>query len=229
MRPEPSQIRSDAAFVPRDSSSPSGCGIIAPAAMSEAVPSTVTRLLKELGGGNRAALDALFPIIYAELRTVARRHRRRWRGDYTLDTTALVHEAYLKLSEHQAVRATSRAHFLAVAARAMRHILCNYARDRQRQKRGGSLQKLTLDDAMARLPAGACSDDQAAVLASLASALDRLEQVNPRQGRIVECRFFGGLSIDETAAALGLSPATVKRDWNLARAWLYREMSGPET
>lgn len=192
--------------------------------MSESALRTVTRLLKELAGGNRGALADLYPLIYGELRAVARRHRRRWHGDYTINTTALVHETYLKLAHHERVRATSRAHFLAIAATAMRHVLCNHARDRQRQKRGGGMPVLALDDLGEGAAAVMYSDEQAATLVSLDAALERLAEADPRRARIVECRFFGGLSIEETAEALGVSPATVKREWSLARAWLYREL-----
>lgn len=194
--------------------------------MTDTAPTTVTRLLRELNGGNRSALQAVYPLVYGELRIVARRHRRGWRGDHTIDTTALVHETYLKLAHHDAVRATSRAHFLAIAATAMRQILCNYARDHQRLKRGGDSRPLSLDQLREGLPAATWSHEQAVTLVALDAALDRLAQVKPRFGRVVECRFFGGLSVEETADALGVSPATVKREWSLARAWLYRELQG---
>jgi RNA polymerase sigma factor (TIGR02999 family) len=194
--------------------------------MPDTAPTTVTRLLQELSGGNRAALQAVYPLVYGELRAVAKRHRRRWRGDHTIDTTALVHETYVKLAHHDAVRATSRAHFLAIAATAMRQVLCNYARDHQRLKRGGDARPLSLDQLREGTLSVAWSDEQALAVVALDAALERLSQVNPRYGRVVECRFFGGLSIEETADALGVSPATVKREWSLARAWLYRELHG---
>jgi RNA polymerase sigma factor (TIGR02999 family) len=189
----------------------------------------VSRLLGDIEEGRREALDELFPLVYAELHAQARRQRGRWQGDYTLDTTSLVHEAYIKLVDQDRVAARSRAHFVAVASKAMRHILCNRARDRQRQKRGGGAPVLSLDE---RLVAGvpAVMDDAGAdTILDLERALERLEQADPRQGRVVECRFFGGLSIEDTAAALDLSPATVKRDWALARAWLYRELQTGQT
>jgi RNA polymerase sigma factor (TIGR02999 family) len=187
-------------------------------------PGTVTRLLDDLQRGDEAALDQLFPLLYKELRGLAHRHRSRWHGDYTLGTTALVHEAYLKLVDRKQIEAGDRAHFLAVAARAMRHILCNYARDRGRQKRGGGLQRLSLDEANAAPGLYAMSDEQADTIVALDAALDGLARFDPRLGRVVECRFFGGMSIPDTAAAIGISPATVKRDFALARAWLYREL-----
>jgi RNA polymerase sigma factor (TIGR02999 family) len=193
-------------------------------AMDDASQEPITRLLAELRGGNRAALDELFPLVYSELRAIAARQRRGWRGDLTVNTTALVHEAYLKLVGQGQLVAGDRAHFFAVAATAMRHILCNYARDRRREKRGGHLQKFSLDELLAAPGQVTFSDEQAETLTALDDALRQLEQLDPRQGRIVECRFFGGLTIEDTAAALGTSPATVKREWALARARLYRAM-----
>ena len=192
--------------------------------MTHVAQGTITRLLGELGAGNRAALDELLPLIYDELRVLARLQRRRWHGDYTLDTTALVHEAYVKLVDQKHVDARTRTHFLAVAAKAMRHILCNYARDRRRQKRGGDLQRLSLDDIESVPGKVTFSAEQAEVLAALDEALRRLEATERFQRDVVECRVFAGMSIEDTAAALGASPATVKRAWSLARAWLYREM-----
>jgi len=185
---------------------------------------TVTRLLEGLKGGDRDALDQLFALLYEELKELARRQRRRWRGDYTLDTTALVHEAYLKLVGQARVDVESRAHFRALAAKAMRHILCDYARDRRTQKRGGGLEGLPLDEL--KPPAQVVfSEEQSDTLVALDDALRRLERIDPRQSEVVECRFFGGLTIEETATAIGVSPRTVKRDWAVAQAWLHREMS----
>lgn len=183
----------------------------------------ITALLQAAQRGNRGALDDLFPLVYDELRAIARGQRSRWHGDLTMNATALVHEAYVKLADQRLIGSESRGHFFAVAAKAMRHILCNYARDRQRLKRGGGAVHVSVDRA-----AGAMvlefSDEHADELSALDTALERLEQLDERQSRIVECRFFGGMSIEETASALGLSPATVKRDWAMARAWLYREL-----
>jgi RNA polymerase sigma factor (TIGR02999 family) len=197
-------------------------------AMTLIAQGTVTRLLAELRAGNQGALDELLPLLYGELQALAHLQRRRWRGDYTLDTTALVHEAYLKLLGQKRLDADSRAHFLALTARAMRHILCNYARDRRRQKRGGGADRLALDDLDVLPGTVSFSAEQAERLGALDDALRRLEDVDKRQSEIVECRFFGAMSIEDTAAALGTSPATVKRLWALARAWLYREMQALE-
>ena len=185
----------------------------------------VSALVEALAAGDREALNPLFPLVYEELRGLAHRQRRQWEGDLTLNTTALVHEAYLKLSHQRALPAESRAHFLGIASRAMRHILCNYARDRRRQKRGGGQPHLPLEDAApADGTALDLSADQADRLAGLDEALRRFEAIAERQCRVVECRFFGGMSVEETAAALGVSPRSVKRDWAFARAWLLREL-----
>ena len=185
----------------------------------------VARLLEALQRGDRTALDALFPLVYEELRAVARRQRRRWRGDSTLNTTALVHEAYLKLVDQSRAGWESRAHFLATAARAMRHVLINYARDQQAQKRGGDSPKLSLEALGERLEGHLASwNDNAELLLALDAALEHLERVNERQSRIVECRFFGGMTIPETAAALGISTATVSRGWLTAQLRLYQDI-----
>jgi RNA polymerase sigma factor (TIGR02999 family) len=189
---------------------------------------TVERLFEESRGGHGPALEELFSLLYDELYGLARRQRQRWIGEYTLNTTALVHEAYLKLAGRGRMGMESRAHFSAVAARAMRHILCNYARDRRALKRGGASGMLTLDEA--HVPAGQdhFTAERSDMLVALDVALRRLEQVDPRRGQVVECRFFGGLTIEETAAAIGASARTVKRDWAVAQAWLHREMeAGP--
>lgn len=183
----------------------------------------ITGLLQSVREGDRSALNALFPLVYAELHALARGQRRRWHGDLTLNATAIVHEAYIKLVDQRGRVPADRSHFFAVAATAMRHILCNHARDRQRLKRGGGAQHVSLAESLDALPIDV-SEDTADELATLDDALRRLDQENPRQGRVVECRFFAGMSIEETAVALGLSPATVKRDWTMARAWLYREL-----
>lgn len=191
-------------------------------------PPLAADLVRGARDGERGALDALFPLIYDELRSMARRQRRPWSNDLTLDTTGLVHEAYLKLARQRQLDATSRAHFFAVAATAMRHILCNHARDRHRLKRGGAADHTSLDELEATgtpAPNGiTMSDEDADRVLALDDALQRLESVDPRQARIVEYRFFAGLSIADTAAALGVSPATVKRGWIMARASLYRDM-----
>jgi RNA polymerase sigma factor (TIGR02999 family) len=185
----------------------------------------ISTLVEAVAAGDQQALDALFPLVYEELNRLAHQQRRRWDGDFTLTTTALVHEAYLKLAGQRHLPTASRAHFLAVAAKAMRHILCNYARDRRRQKRGGGQPHLSLERAeVADGAALELSADQADRLAGLDEAMRRFEGIAERQCRVVECRFFGGMSVEETAAALGMSPRSVKRDWAFARAWLLREM-----
>jgi RNA polymerase sigma factor (TIGR02999 family) len=193
--------------------------------MRQASHEEVTRLLDAHQRGDVGALDALFPLVYDELRQVAHGQRQRWQGDHTLDTTALVHEAYLKLVDQSRASWESRAHFLATAARAMRHILINYARDRRAQKRGGDRPKLSLEELSEGLGGvAALSDDNAELLIALDAALHKLEQVNERQSRIVECRFFGGLTIEETAVALGISTASVSRGWALAQVRLFQDV-----
>jgi RNA polymerase sigma factor (TIGR02999 family) len=190
--------------------------------MSETTQLTVTRLLADAQNGNREALDELIPLVYDELRVLAHQQRQRWRGDYTLDTTALVHEAYLKLVNSAGISARNRGHFFALAATAIRHILCNYARRRKAKRRGGDHRIITLDPE--HEPQRDENEPYAERLLALDEALGRLAHLNERQSRVVECRFFGGLTVDETAAALGISPRTVKRDWAAAQAWLQREM-----
>lgn len=184
-----------------------------------------TRLLVAHERGDPAALDRLLPLVYDELRAIAHRQRRRWKGDDTLNTTALVHEAYLKLVDQGRAGWQSRAHFLATAAKAMRHILMNYARDRRAQKRGGDQPTLSLEALGERLEGElVVSDDHADLLLALDEALVRLEQVSARQSQIVECRYFGGLTLEETAIALGISTATVSRGWSMAQVRLYQDM-----
>jgi RNA polymerase sigma factor (TIGR02999 family) len=185
----------------------------------------VVRLLEDLRGGDRQAVDQLFAILYDELRDLAGRQRARWRGNHTMNTTALVHEAYVRLVGQSRIHVEGRAHFRALAARAMRHILCDYARDAAVQKRGGRFEKLPFDELLALPDERAFTAAQSHTLVALDDALARLDELDPRQGKVVECRFFGGLTIEETATALGISPRTVKRDWAMAQAWLHREMS----
>jgi RNA polymerase sigma factor (TIGR02999 family) len=194
--------------------------------MVSASQKTVERLLGELQLGNKAALAELFPLIYDQLRALAKWQRHRWSGDLTLNTTALLHEAYLKLADQKRLDAATRAHFFAIASKAMRHILCNYARDRCRQKRGGGLQRVPLDDLSGLADNLALAPDQVAMLVALDDALVRLGAEDQRLSEVVECRFFGGMSIEDTATALDLSPATVKRQWLLARSWLYQRLQG---
>lgn len=179
----------------------------------------VTQLLAELGHGGRDALDRLLPVVYAELQRIAHRQLQGERTDHTMATTDLVHEAYLKLVGLERIEWKNRAQFFAVAAQAMRRVLVDYALSRRAQKRGGERRKVSLDEAMLVV------EQQADELLALDKALTELEGINQRLGRIVECRYFAGMSIEETAEALGISPATVKRDWTMARAWLHRELS----
>lgn len=179
----------------------------------------ITRLLGDAGRGGRAAVDRLVPLVYNELRRIAHRRLAGESTGHTLDTTALVHETYLELVGLERIEFHSRAHFLAIAAQAMRRVLIDYAVARKAQKRGGARQPVSLD-AVALV-----ADERTDELLALDEALDRLAALDERQSRVVECRFFGGMNIDETAAALDISPATVKRDWMLARAWLNRELA----
>ena len=193
--------------------------------MEESVDEEVSRLLEAVQRGDRSALDHLYALVYGELRVLAHRQRRRWDASGTLNTTALVHEAYLKLVKQRTIHLQTRAHFFALAATAIRHIVSNYARDRQAGKRGGAVRTVSLSDIGTspggQLPVG---DNHADLLVAIDDALKQLEQVSPRQRAVVECRFFGGMSIDETAASLAVSPRTVKRDWMVAQAWLQREI-----
>ena len=194
--------------------------------MSETTATTTTAigLLQAVDRGDAAALSDLFSLVYRELSILAHEQRRRWHGDITLDTTALVHEVYLKMAGQNGRASQSRAHFFAVAAKAMRHILCNYARDRSRKKRGGRVQHLRLEPGHELAGQLQLSDDQTERLAALDEALRALQCIAERQAQVVECRFFGGMSFEDTATALGISARTVQRDWVFARAWLRREM-----
>lgn len=188
-------------------------------------PQTVTRLLVNLRDGRRGAFDELFPLVYEELHSAATRQRRGWEGDETLDTTALVHEAYLKLVDQTSPDWQCRTHFVAVAARAMRQILIDYARRKCAAKRGGRLEPRSLNEIESALGGGADPLEAGSeALVALDESLRRLESLDSTQSRIVECRFFGDMTIKDTAEALGISPATVKRGWAVARAWLYRDL-----
>jgi len=179
----------------------------------------VSELLAKWQAGDQEAFRALVPLVYQELRRLAHRYLRSERPDHTLQSTALVHEAYLRLANQGPVRFENRAHFLAVSAQLMRQILVQYARRRHAAKRDAG-HKVALEDAEALLK------KQAVDLLALDDALTGLAQLDPQQSRIVELRFFGGLSIEETAQALKISPATVKREWAMARLWLHHQMSG---
>ena len=185
--------------------------------------SDITRLLQEWQAGSAQALDRLIPLVYRELHTLASRYLSRERSDHTLQPTALVNEAYLKLVGQRAVDWQNRSHFFGIAAQLMRRIIVDHARHDGRSKRGGGIASISIDDADPAAPAAAVDPADAFVLDQ---ALTRLEALDPQQGRIVELRYFGGLTIEETAAVMRLSTGTVKRDWVVARAWLYREMTG---
>ena len=179
----------------------------------------VTQLLVNWSQGDQGALEQLMPLVYGELRRLASSYLRRERSNHTLQSTALVHEAFMRLVNQQDVQWRNRAHFYAIAAQMIRRILVDYARSQHAEKRGSGAVKLALDDAMA-VPQQADMD-----LLGLNDALDRLAELDARQSRIVELRFFAGLSIEETAEVMHLSPASIKREWNTARAWLFREMT----
>ncbi len=178
----------------------------------------VTRLLNEVRGGHKEAMEQLLPLVYDELRRLAGGYFRRERSDHTLQPTALVHEAYLKLVGQRSVQWENRGHFLGVAATLMRRILLDYARVHQAEKRGGGGQKVILEEGMA------VTQLRAVEMISLDQALTKLASLDADQARLVELRFFGGLSVEETAEVMKISPATVKRYWASAKAWLYREM-----
>ncbi|MEO7998258.1 MAG: ECF-type sigma factor [Gemmatimonadaceae bacterium] len=183
----------------------------------------VTELLRRWVDGDTPAGDRLFTRVYEELRVVARRQRQHWNGEDTLNTTALVHEVFLRMNGAGAIAVHDRAHFYALAARATRQILSNYARRGHTQKRGSGSAPLNFTEALA-VPTINTPDDTLDRLWALEMALQHLQRVYPRPCSVVECRYFGGLSIPETALALGISEATVKRDWALAQAWLYRAL-----
>ena len=187
--------------------------------MPEPVLPGVRELLAQWGAGDRDALRALIPLLYQELHQVAHRYLRKARPGHTLQTTALVNEAYLRLEQNHHARFQNRSHFVAICALLMRQILIGHERTRRAAKRGAGGENLTLDDAHAVLK-GRPID-----LIALDDALNDLARLDPQQSRIVELRFFGGLSIEETAEVMGMSPATVKRHWSTARLWLHREMS----
>jgi RNA polymerase sigma factor (TIGR02999 family) len=182
-------------------------------------PPTITQLLVQWSNGDQQALDQLTPLVYDELRQMARTYLRRERPDHTLQATALVHEAYLRLIDQHSVSWQSRAHFFGIASQMMRRILVNHALARAAAKRGGDAEKLSFDEAIS-------FDNQREIdLIRLDEALKELERLDPRQTRIVELRFFGGLSLKETAEVLKLSLATVKREWGTARLWLRRRIA----
>jgi RNA polymerase sigma factor (TIGR02999 family) len=182
-------------------------------------PGDITLLLAELRAGNRSAESRLLPLVYDELRRVARHYMRAERRDHTLQPTALVHEAYMRLAGQRDVDWQNRAHFFAVAAQLMRRILVDHARAHKAEKRGGTEPKIELGEGLA------LTEEKATELLAVDEALTRLAECDPRQARIVELRFFGGLSEEEAAEVLGVSARTVKRDWSVARAWLFKEIN----
>jgi len=181
----------------------------------------VSELLLHWGNGDCKALEAILPLVYNELRRLARANLRQQRPNHTLQTTALVHEAYLRLAGETSLRVEDRAHFLGIAAQLMRWILVDYERNRRASKRGAGLTRLTLHE-------GIASPQRDVDLLALDEALDRLAELDAQQSQIIELRYFGGLSIEDTSEFLGISPATVKRSWASARAWLLRELSEKE-
>ena len=188
--------------------------------MHESSADTATDLLLEACSGDASALRNVFPLVYDELRHLAHRQLRREPDGSTLSTTALVHEAYIRLIDQTRVQWTGRAHFMAIAATAMRRILVDRARGHRSAKRGGELRRVPLDDVEL------ATEDRAETLIALDEALVRLKTLDSRQARVVECRFFGGMTEEETAAALEIGLRTVKRDWAKAKSWLYRELYG---
>jgi|SRR5271165_4658 len=180
--------------------------------------STIGHLLESVRKGDADAAFTLMPLLYNELHRLAMHYMRNERPGHTLQATALVNEAYLKLIDQREANWESRAHFIAVAAQVMRNVLIDHARGRQRVKRGGLQQKVQLEDVVL------ISEEQTDDLIALDTAMKRLEEIDARQSRIVELRYFGGLTVEQTAEVLGISPKTVKRDWSVARAWLHREL-----
>jgi RNA polymerase sigma factor (TIGR02999 family) len=178
----------------------------------------VTELLVNWSNGDQEALNKLIPLVYDELHKLASRYLRRERPDHTLQTTALVHEAYLKLVDQREANWENRVQFFAVAAQLMRRILVDYARRHRASKRGGDFCKLSLDEGLVS------SEEKDAELLALDEALDRLAAIDPQQSRVVELRVFAGLSLEETAQALNISPRTVRREWSMAKAWLHRQI-----
>ncbi|MGI9627207.1 MAG: sigma-70 family RNA polymerase sigma factor [Longimicrobiales bacterium] len=183
-------------------------------------PEDITRLLGAARGGDQGAMDEVFESVYPKLRQMAEARRRSWHGNFTMNTTALIHEAYVKVSKQSGGEYENRGHFFAVAARAMRQVLINYAEKQRAAKRGGGAAQVTLYEK------DAVHEEALDEILALEDALKKLERISERQAQVVECLFFAGLGVEETGEALGISSATVKRDWSAARAWLYREIQG---
>lgn len=192
--------------------------------MGPASSKEIKEILLQRGTGDPKTIEALFPLVYSELRRLARYHLRLQRPNHTLQTTALVHEAYLRLAQEKSITIENRAHFFGIAAQLMRWILVDYERKRRAAKRGAGNAQIALDPSLAA--AGPQRPD--VDLLALDEALERLAKLDPQQSQIIELRYFGGLSIEDTSDYLGISPATVKRSWNSARAWLLREMDHGE-
>ena len=187
--------------------------------MKSAQPNEITRQLIAWRNGDAEALEKLIPVVYQELRRIANQHLRRENSEHSLQPTALVHEAYLRLIDQTQVDWQNRAHFFGVAAQMMRRILIDHAKAKHRQKRGGSAHKVSLDEA------ASYTVERGAGLIALDDTLKLLAEIDERKSRVVELRYFGGLSVDETAQVLGVSDKTVMRDWNLAKAWLYQQLN----
>src|SRR4051794_28362307 len=187
--------------------------------MSMQPPTQVSQLLQQWQEGSDEALEALMPLVYNELKRLAGSYLRRERPDHTLQSAALVNEAYLRLVDQTQTQWQNKAHFYGIAAQMMRRVLADHARGHNAVKRGAGMPELELDEAMAQ------AQSRSVDVIDLEEALQKLEKLDPQQGRIVELRFFSGLSIEDTANVLGISPATVKRDWAAARAWLFREVA----
>lgn len=190
-------------------------------AFAMSAPGEITGLLADWSNGSQTALDRLLPLVYDELCRLASAYMRRERSDHTLQTTALVHEAYLRLVDSPNINYETRTHFFAVAAQVMRHVLVDYARARKRAKRGAGVPAVTLSDV------AVLSDDRAEEVIAVNSALEKLSAVDKRKARVFELRYFGGMSVEEAATALQVSPVTVARDWRMAKAWLRRAI-GPD-
>jgi RNA polymerase sigma-70 factor, ECF subfamily len=188
--------------------------------MTAPSPNDVTQLLVEWRNGSTSALDRLIPLVEKELRRLARSYMRRERADHTLQTTALINEAYMRLVKQRNVQWENRAHFFAIAAQLMRRVLIDHAKSTRRVKRGGAALRVSFEDVAAP------SADRSEELIALDAALEKLAAIDARKGRVVEMRYFGGLTLEEAAEVLEISPNTVMRDWRMARAWLEREISG---
>jgi RNA polymerase sigma factor (TIGR02999 family) len=188
----------------------------------------ISVLIEAARTGDSDAVDRLFPLVYEELRSQARRNLAGMNRDGTMNTTAIVHEAYLKMSDQSKPDWNNRAHFFAIAAKAMRHVYLDYAKRKTRQKRGGGAAHVPIEDVPVADQNAVFDDAHAELVLELDAALKKLEEKSPRLTRVVECRFFGGMTVEDTSLALGISPATVKRDWTMARTLLFTDLKSPE-